>query len=196
MPATALDPRTALVVIDLQRGLAVYPTVHPFGEIVANTRRLAEAFRRAELPVVLVTVGFSADGQDRVLSRTEVPARPVPSDPRVTEIVPELEPQSSDIRIVKHQMNAFYGTELDLQLRRRKVTGIVLAGVATSLGVDTTARAAHERSYNVTFASDAMTDLDPAAHEFALKKIFPRLGEVDTTDALIALIAQRRPVPV
>jgi nicotinamidase-related amidase len=188
MPATALDPRTALVVIDLQRGLAAFPTVHPFRDVVANTQRLAEAFRRAGLPVVLVTVNFSPDGRDRTLSRTEVPPRPVPSDPEVVRLVPELEPKPADILITKRQMNAFYGTELDLQLRRRQITGIVLTGVATSMGVDTTARAAHERSYNVTFASDAITDLDPAAHEFAMKKIFPRLGEVDTTDALLALM--------
>lgn len=188
MPATALDPRTALVVIDLQRGLAGYPTVHPLRDIVSNTVRLVEAFRRADLPVVLVTVNFSADGQDRVPSRTEVPARPVPTDPLVVQLLPELAPGPKDILITKRQMNAFYGTELDLQLRRRRVTGIVLAGVATSMGVDTTARAAHERSYNVTFASDAITDLDPEAHAFAMKKTFPRLGEVDSTDALLALL--------
>jgi len=192
MPATALDPRTALVVIDLQRGLANIPTVHPFRDVLANAVRLAEAFRKADLPVVLVTVGFSPDGLDRVLSRTEVPPRPVPSDPEVMLLVPELGPEPGDILIRKRQPSAFYGTELDLQLRRRHVTGIVLAGVATSMGVDRTGSAAHERAYNVTFASDAMTDLDPAAHDFAMKKMFPRMGEVDTTDALLALLPQAR----
>ena len=79
MPATALDPRTALVVIDLQKGISAFPTVHPFQDIVANTRRLAEAFRRADLPVVLVTVAFSPDGGDRLRSRTEVPPRAPPT---------------------------------------------------------------------------------------------------------------------
>jgi nicotinamidase-related amidase len=190
MPATALDPRTALVVIDLQRGLAMYPTVHPFADVVAHTRRLADAFRQRGLPVVWVTVNFSSDGHDRVLTRTEVPARPVPADATVTQLVPELAAQPGDLLITKRQMNAFYGTELDLQLRRRHVAGIVLAGVATSMGVDSTARAAHERAYNVTFAVDAITDLDPAAHEVTLKKIFPRLGEIDTTDAILALLAR------
>ena len=112
----------------------------------------------------------------------------MPTAPEFVQLVPELEPKPGDILITKRQWSAFYGTELDLQLRRRKVTGIVLAGVATSIGVDTTARGAHERAYNVTFASDAMTDIDPAAHEFAMKKIFPRIGEVDSTDALLALM--------
>jgi len=188
MPATALDPRTALVVIDLQKGLSKYPTVHPFQDVVSNTARLAEAFRRAGLPVVLVTVAFSPDGGDRVLTRTETPPRPVPTDPEFVQLVPELGPKPGDLLVTKHQPNAFYGTELDLQLRRRHVTGIVLTGVATSIGVNATAFAAHERAYNVTFASDAITDLDPVAHDFVTNKMFPRLGEVDATDALLALM--------
>jgi nicotinamidase-related amidase len=188
MPATALDPKTALVVIDLQKGISKFPTVHPFGDVVSNTVRLAEAFRRADLPVVLVTVSFSPDGGDRLRSRTETPPRPMSTAPEFAQLVSELEPKPRDILITKRQWSAFYGTELDLQLRRRGITGVVLAGVATSIGVDSTARAAHERGYNVTFASDAMTDVDPVAHEFVTKKIFPRLGEIDTTAALLALL--------
>lgn len=192
MPATALDPKTALVVIDLQKGLSSSPTIHPFRDIVSNTVRLAEAFRQARLPVVLVSVGFAADGVDRLNTRTEVPPRPMPPSPEWFQLVPELVPQLGDILITKRQWSAFYGTELDLQLRRRQVTGIVLTGVATSIGVDTTARAAHERAYNVTIASDAVTDIDQGAHDFSIQKIFPRLGEVDSTDALLALLARLR----
>ncbi len=188
MPCTALDPITALVVIDLQKVLAQYPTLHPFADVVANTCRLADAFRRAELPVVLVTVPFSAVHGDALHTRTDAPLRALPADPSSYELVDELDGRPSDIRVTKRQPNAFYGTDLDLQLRRRRVTGIVLAGAATSIGVDTTARAAHERAYNVTFARDAMTDFDPVAHELALTKMFPRLGEVDTTDAILRLV--------
>jgi nicotinamidase-related amidase len=187
MPATILDPKTALVVIDLQKGLATRQTVHPFRDIVANAVRLAEAFRRCQLPVVLVTVGLSADGGDATHSRTEVRFA-VPTAPEFFELVPELAPKPGDVLITKRQPNAFYGTELDLQLRRRQITGIVLAGVSTSSGVDTTARAAHERAYNVTFAADAITDMDVAAHEFVMAKIFPRLGEIDRTEALLSLL--------
>jgi nicotinamidase-related amidase len=188
MPATALDPKTALVVIDLQKGLSKFPTVHPFGDIVANTVRLAEAFRQAKLPVVLVTVGFSPDGGDALRPRAELPPRTLPPDPEFFQLLPELGPKPGDILVMKRQPSAFYGTELDLQLRRRGVTGIVLTGVSTSVGVDSTARAAAERAYNITFASDAMTDMDPQAHEFALKKSFPRIGEIDSTDAVLALL--------
>jgi nicotinamidase-related amidase len=187
MPATMLDPKTALVVIDLQKGISKFPMVHPFSDVVANTRRLADAFRRAGLPVVLVNVMSSAQGKDLPQNRAEVRFQ-MPTDPDFGELVPELDAKPSDIFITKRQPNAFYGTELDLQFRRRQVTGIVLTGISTSVGVASTARAAHELSYNITFASDAMTDTDATTHDLMLKKIFPRLGEVDTTDALLTLM--------
>jgi nicotinamidase-related amidase len=187
MPATMLDPKTALVVIDLQKGISKFPLVHPVGDVVANTRRLADAFRRAELPVVLVNVMSSAQGKDLPQNRTEVRFA-MPTDPDFGELLPDLDAKPSDILITKRQPNAFYGTELDLQFRRRQITGIVLTGIATSAGVASTARAAHELSYNVTFASDAMTDMDATMHELMIKKIFPRLGEIDATDTLLALL--------
>jgi nicotinamidase-related amidase len=188
MPATVLDPKTALVVIDLQKGIAAFPTIHPIQGVIANSARLADAFRQKGLPVVLVTVTHSPDGADRLRSRTETPARSIPLSPDFSVLVPELAAEPNDLLIVKRQGNAFFGTELDLQLRRRGVTGIVLTGVSTSNGVDNTARAAYELTYNVTFAIDAITDLDPAAHEYILKKSFPRLGEIDSTDAILALL--------
>ena len=188
MPVTALDPRTALVVIDLQKGIAAYPTVHPMAGVVAASARLAVAFRRAKLPVILVTVVPSADGGDMLRVRTEAPARVRTFAPDFGELVPELGALESDLRIVKKQPNAFYGTELDLQLRRRQITGIVLTGVSTSSGVEATARAANERAYNLTFATDAITDVDPEAHDFVIEKTFPKLGERATTDEILALL--------
>jgi nicotinamidase-related amidase len=190
MSATSLDPRTALVVVDLQRGIANVPTVHPIAGVVANAARLARAFRDAQLPVVLVTVSFAPDGADRLRPRSEIPARSFATTPDSVQLVAELGPEPGDLLITKRHWGAFYGTELDLQLRRRQITGIVLSGVATSIGVDTTARGAYERGYNLTFAFDAMTDIDPAAHDFSLKKIFPRIGEVDSTEAVLGLLRQ------
>lgn len=195
MPATALDPRTALVVIDLQKGILGVPSIHPVADVVARTALLVRAFHARGLPVIFVTVSYAADGGDQLKLRTEVPGRmrtPPASD--FAELVPELGASSTDIRVVKRNWGAFHGTDLDLQLRRRQVTGIVLTGVATSIGVDTTARGAHEHGYNLTFATDAMTDLDASAHEVALTKIFPRLGETDTTERILALLRSPRPL--
>jgi nicotinamidase-related amidase len=191
VPATLLDPKTTLVTIDLQKGLANVPTIHPMREVTENAARLAEAFRHAQLPVIHVTVSFSADGGDRIQTRSETPPRALPTSPDFSDLIPDLRAQPSDLRVTKRQWSAFYGTDLDVQLRRRRLTGIVLAGVATSIGVDSTARGAYEHGYNITFASDAMTDLDADAHQHSLKKIFPRIGELDSTDAIIALLKER-----
>jgi nicotinamidase-related amidase len=188
MPVTALDPRTALVVIDLQKGLAAYPTVHPMAGIIGATARLAAAFRQAKLPVVLVTVNMSADGGDMLRPRTEAPARVRTFPPDFAQLVPELAGHPGDLLVTKRQPSAFYGTDLDLQLRRRHVTGIVLTGVSTSSGVEATARAANERAYNLTFATDGITDVDPEAHDFVTRKTYPKLGELGTADEIIALL--------
>src|SRR6185437_3793603 len=100
-----------------------------------------------------------------------LPARTMPTDPAFYAIVPELGPKPGDLLVTKRNWSAFYGTELDLQLRRR--------------GVDSTARAAYERGFNVTIPTDAVTDMDPTAHDFALTKIFPRLAETGTTEAVL-----------
>lgn len=182
MTATTLDPTTALVVIDLQQGIVSLPTLHPAEEIVARSAELAAAFRAKGLPVVLVRVTSGAPG------RTEGPARSQRPAPDWAELVPGLGRQDSDLVVTKHTWGAFHGTDLDLQLRRRGVTQVVLTGIATSKGVESTARAAHEHGYHVTVATDAVTDTDESAHRNAVGTIFPALGETDTTAALVKLL--------
>ncbi|MEU9097890.1 hydrolase [Streptomyces sp. NPDC048361] len=193
MALTTLDPRTALVVIDLQRGIVASPAQpYPTSEVVARSAELAEAFRSHGLPVVLVRVSFAADGSDAAPGRTET------SNGRGTPpegwdlIVDELAGHPEDITVTKRNWGAFYGTDLDLQLRRRGITQIVLTGVATSIGVESTARAAHEHGYHVTLATDAMTDLRADAHRNSIEAIFPRLGETGTTAEIRELLAKTR----
>jgi nicotinamidase-related amidase len=188
MAELELDPRTALVVIDLQKGVVGRPLFHPVPEIVANAAQLAAAFRKASLPVVLVNVAFSPDSADRLNPRADAPQPPMALPADFSELIAELGAQPSDIRITKRQWGAFYGTELDLQLRRRGVTGIVLCGIATSIGVESTARAAFEHGYQLTFASDAMTDFKEATHNNSLQNIFARIGQVRTTQEIIAAL--------
>jgi nicotinamidase-related amidase len=187
MAITALDQRTALVLIDLQKGIAGSQTVPPAEGVVANAARLVKAFHAAGLPVVAVNVSFASDFGDALKPRNErksATSRSAGWD----ELMPELELQPTDIYVTKHNWSAFYGTDLDLQLRRRGITNIVLAGIATSIGVEGTARGAHERAYNVTFASDAMSDRSMAAHEHSLQVIFPMIGETGTTEEIIAML--------
>ncbi len=189
MPITTLDPNTALVVIDMQKGIVTRPTVHPASDVLLNVVRLADAFRAKGRPVVLVRVGWSPGRADALKTRAEStpPQSTLPSN--FFEYADELKADAArDILIHKRQWGAFYGTDLDLQLRRRGITNIVLCGISTSIGVESTARDAWERSYNLTFASDAMTDTVAEAHARALGIIFPRIGEVGTVDEILAMI--------
>ncbi|MEE1668898.1 hydrolase [Streptomyces sp. NPDC003631] len=195
MAPTTLDPRTALVVIDLQNGIAAMPVQpHSGPEVVARTAELADAFRARDLPVVLVRVSFAADGSDAVPGRTEQ-QRGARSFPEGWDlVVDELSGHPGDIQVTKRNWGAFHGTGLDVQLRRRGVTQIVLTGIATSIGVESTARAAYEHGYHVTLATDAMADADPEAHRGSVERIFPRLGETGTTTEILELLAKTHAV--
>ncbi|MBO1332212.1 isochorismatase family protein [Streptomyces sp. VRA16 Mangrove soil] len=193
MPVTTLDPRTALVVIDLQNGTAEVPGApHATADVVERNVALADAFRAAGLPVVLVRVSFAADGGDMVPGRTERAARTATPPAGWDRIVDALAGHPEDVVVTKRNWSAFFGTDLDLQLRRRGITQIVLTGVATSIGVESTARAAHEHGYHVTLATDAMTDLDAQAHRGSVERIFPRLGETGTTEDVLKLVSALR----
>jgi len=187
MPITAINPASALVVIDIQKGIVAMPTVHPIQPVIDNVLRLVEAFRAKGRPVALVHVGFSKDFADAVKTRVQTPMAAGDLPPDFSHFIDALGADPSrDILILKHQWGAFYGTGLELALRRRGVTDIVLCGVATSIGVESTARDAYERSFNLTFASDAMTDRAAEAHDRALAHIFPRIGEIGSTDEILA----------
>jgi nicotinamidase-related amidase len=188
MPIIRLDPQTtALVLIDLQRGITVFPAQpHTTAEVIGNAARLAEAFRAVSAAVVLVHVATSADGGDRLYAQVDEPrpAQTLLAD--FAEIVPELGLGDRDIVVTKRQWGAFYGTDLDLQLRRRGLTTIVLAGIATNYGVESTARDAYERGYQLVLVEDAMSARSASDHVFALTRIFPRIGRVCGTEDAIA----------
>jgi nicotinamidase-related amidase len=180
MPLTQLDTTAALIVIDLQKGIVGLPTAHPGSEIVSRSAQLANAFRERGLPVVLVNVTAAAPG------RTDAGRRDLSSFPADwTDLVAELEQQPSDYLISKQRVGAFIGTSLDETLRQRGVTQVFLTGVATSAGVEATARSAHDHGYHVVLVVDAMTDLSAEAHRHMVEKVFPRLGETETTDNVL-----------
>ncbi|MGW3469584.1 isochorismatase family protein [Saccharopolyspora sp. NPDC000995] len=192
--ATTLDPKTALVVIDLQNAVLAAPAApHPTSDVIARTAELADAFRARSLPVVLVRVTAAPDGSDTPPGRTELSR---PSNPRPAEwdtVVADLAGHPEDIVVTKRNWSAFYGTDLDLHLRRRGITQIVLTGFATSIGVESTARAAHEHGYHLAAVVDAMSDIDADAHRNSVEKIFPRLGERVSTAEVLDLLAKTVP---
>ena len=179
MPLTTLDAKAALITIDLQKGILALPCVHPVSEIVDRSARLARAFRERGLPVVLVNVTAAAPG------RTDAGRRVASFPEGWADLAPELGQQPDDFVVSKQRVGAFIGTSLDEYLRGRRVTQVFFTGVATSGGVEATARSAADHGYNVVFVVDAITDRDAETHQFFVEKVFPRVGETATTDDVL-----------
>jgi len=180
MPAT-LDTRPALIVIDLQKGIVGLPTAHPAPEIIGRAARIADAFRQRELPVVLVNVAGGAPGRTSVSAGGTPPAD-------WADLVPDLKQQDSDHTVTKFTWGAFHDTNLDSHLRDVGATQVVIVGIATSIGVESTARSAHEHGFNVVLVTDAMTDLSADSHDHSVGSVFPKLGELTNTEELLDLL--------
>ncbi|MGW3017036.1 isochorismatase family protein [Streptomyces longwoodensis] len=159
----ALDPaRTALVLVDLMDRIVALPLEpHKGTDVLATAETLADAFRSAGALVVLV--------------RVERPG--VTEQPPGSGLVAGLS-SPGDVEVVKRTVGAFQGTGLDDVLRGRGVTTVVFGGIATNLGVESTARAAADLGYDLLFVEDAMTALTGAEHEASVRLDFPRLGTV------------------
>lgn len=185
-----IDPATsALVLIDLQVGIvAMNVAPRPSSEVVANARRLAARFRAAHATVVLVNVANLPDGRDALAPTLDQPPPAGKRPENWAQFVPELDQQTSDLVITKRQWGAFYGTELDLQLRRRGIRTIVLAGISTNVGVESTARDAFERGYDQILVEDAMASPSAEAHAATVKFTFPRIGRIRTTEAVLTAL--------
>ena len=184
-----LDPHTtALVLIDLQKGITGRPLEpHPGDQVVHLAKELTARFRSAGAPVVLVNVAFSPDFKDFLRQPVDQPiAIPPGGFPAgFSDLVDGLA-EPGDILITKRQWGAFHGTEMDLQLRRRGIQTIVLGGIATNIGVESTARQAWEHGYAVVIAEDATSSTSAEMHAFSMNHILPRIARVSAT-AEIAL---------
>ncbi|MBK3626311.1 isochorismatase family protein [Streptomyces asoensis] len=157
--------RSALILVDLMDRIVALPLEPRKGtEVLTAAEELASAFRSAGALVVLV--------------RVERPG--VAEQPPGSALVQGLR-RDGDVEIVKRTIGAFQGTGLDDLLRERGVTTLVLAGIATNLGVESTARAAGDLGYDLVFVEDAMSALTGAEHEASVKLDFPRLGTVTRT---------------
>lgn len=174
--------KTALVLIDLQKGIVGMSPKGP--EIVANAVRLVEQFRKHDGFVSFVKVDF-LDGKDSLKPATDQEPRPFAYPEGWAELAPELGVGASDHVVTKRQWGAFFGTDLDIQLRRRGIDTIVLLGISTNIGVEMTAREAFQLGYNQIFITDAMTAMSQEEHDATCNYIFPRIGKLRTTAAFV-----------
>ncbi len=191
MSTPIFDPRhTAVVVIDLQKGIVGFPgSPHSAASVVAKSVELLAVARSVGAQPILVHVERSPDSGDALQVASDQPMRATGAMPRDwSELIPELDRRPTDIVIVKRQWGAFYGTGLDLQLLRRGLTTMILCGIATEFGVESTARDAYERSYQQIFAEDAITGCTTESHANSVANIFPRMGHVRSTAEIIAAL--------
>jgi nicotinamidase-related amidase len=177
---------TALLLIDLQKGIVARQFAPYSGEaVLARGKDLARRFRGAKAPVVLVNVAFAPDLGDFLKAPVDRPAQAPPGGfPEDWSELADGLAEPSDLKVTKRQWGAFHGTDLDLQLRRRGVTTVVIGGIATNMGVESTARTAHEHGYAVVLAEDAATTFSAEMHAFAFEHVFPHLGRVAKVDEI------------
>ncbi|MBM7563905.1 isochorismatase family protein [Paenibacillus sacheonensis] len=183
MEALNIDfSKTALVLIDLQKG--IIGRAPAAAEIISNGVRLVEQFRANGGFISFVKVDF-VDGKDALRPVTDQSAQAGGYPEGWSEFVPELGVGPRDHVVVKRQWSAFIGTDLDVQLRRRGIDTIVLCGISTNIGVESTARDAFQLGYNQIFITDAMVALSQEEHDATCKYIFPRIGKLRTTAAFV-----------
>ena len=190
LPLISDPKRTALVVIDLQHGIVGRtPAPHSGPDVVTHANAIAGALRKAGGVIVWMHVTPSPDGKDALVPPTDAPnVTPGERPANWAELVPEVDRREGDFLLTKRQWGAFYGTELDLQLRRRGVNTIILCGITTNIGVESTARDAFERGYHQVFAEDATSARTAEEHEFVMKTTFARIGRVRSTAEIVAAL--------
>ncbi|WP_430335930.1 cysteine hydrolase family protein [Rhodococcus sp. ACT016] len=183
MPITTVDPKTALIVVDMQKGVVGMPTVHSVDTVIQRIGVLLQVFRARGLPVALVNVAGTPPG------RTDtgvVDASRLPAD--WTELIEQVDPQPGDIRVTKRARSGFTGTGLADRLHSLEVTQVVVVGLATSVGVETTALDAYERGFHVTLPVDAMTDRTLERHNHSVTTVFPGIAQTGTTADVLAVL--------
>jgi len=173
----------------MQKGILGRPlTPHDTAKIVENSVALGKGLKAAGGVVVLVKVAFAYDYADKPNQEVDEPSPMPPGGVPAewSEFVPEIDSLQTDVVITKRQWSAFYGTELDLQLRRRGIKTIVLGGVATHIGVESTARDAWQHNYSVVIAEDACSSMGADLHQFSVEKVLRRVARVRSTAEILA----------
>jgi nicotinamidase-related amidase len=189
MTELQLDPhKTALVLIDLQNAIVGMSTApHPAPRVVANSARLAKAFRGHGAPVVYVRVDLNDFLKILVDEPVNLGNSPLPAI--ASEVSPSAGFQSGDILLTKRHWGAFAGTDLEQQLKSRGVDTVVLTGISTNAGVESTARQGTGLGFGFVVVEDACSGQDAEQHRFAFEKIFPRICRVRSTDEVLAALA-------
>ena len=189
MAELQLNPKkTALVLIDLQNAIVgMDPVPHTAAQVVENSRKLAEAFRAQGAPVVYVRVDLNDFLKLPVDQPPNLGDEPLPA--AASEIAPSAGFQPGDILLTKRHWGAFAGTDLEQQLKTRGIDTVVLTGISTNVGVESTARQGAGLGFAFVLVEDACSAQNAEHHRFVFENIFPRLTRVRTTDEVLASLA-------
>ena len=189
MSELQLNPKkTALVLIDLQNAIVgMNPVPHTAAQVVENSKKLADAFRGQGAPVVYVRVDLNDFMNPPVDQPHNLGDKPLPA--AASEITPSAGFQHGDILVTKRHWGAFAGTDLEQQLKSRGIDTVVLTGISTNVGVESTARQGTGLGFSFVLVEDACSSQNAEHHRFALENIFPRVTRVRTTDEVLAALA-------
>ncbi len=205
MTAERLDPRrTALLLFDFLRGHVEKDAASRarFAPVVANAARILEGARAAGVLVAYATADHRADrgtsvGTVRDTDNRLRPLAPGAADGPLltggtpeTQVVEALAPIASDFIVPKHRWSAFHGTYLETALRARGVDTLILCGGSTDVGIASTAFAARDLDYSLVVASDACTSPEHDNHDQLMRRVFPRMARVRTSDAICQMLRQ------
>lgn len=191
MTSLELDPKkTALVVIDLQAGIVGRETApHTSAQVIERSARLAKRLREKGGTVVYVRVDMANFLQLPVDTPMRDPKAP-PPPAAASELVPEAGFQQDDTLITKRHWGAFAGTELEQTLKDRGVDTVVITGISTNAGVESTVRQGTGHGFAFVVVEDACSSTDAAAHRFAFENTFPRLARVRSTEEVHTALSQ------
>ncbi len=189
MSDLSLDPlKTALVAIDLQNalmGLTAAP--HAVADVVKTNRQISDALRARGGLIVWVRVDINKLLTLPVDQPSQFGGQPMPDE--LSEIAPSAGRQDADLVITKYHWGAFAGTPLEQQLRDRGIDTIVLTGISTNAGVESTLRQGTGLGFAFVTVEDACSAQDAEEHRFAFAKIFPRLARVRTAAEVLEALA-------
>lgn len=186
--------KTAFVAIDMQKGIVNNGTLSPHTaqSILTNNDLLVRTLKRTAALKVLVNVDISTFPY--LSQQTDMGGMTASVPPEFTDLLlkDSLKDTNNMLTITKYNPSAFFGTSLDLQLRRRGIETIILSGVATANGVYATALDAFQHGYHIVLAEDACSDRDKESHQLFIKKIFPKTARVRSTKQIIEAIQQSK----
>jgi ureidoacrylate peracid hydrolase len=174
--------------------------------VIDNAVRLKDAARKASIPIFYAMANHRPDGSNRsmIVTDTDMRLRPwpngecTPSVHGATEgsweqkVIDELKPAPNDYIIPKYRWSAFHQTYLDLALRARNITTIIVSGGSVDVGVASTVYAARDLDYNIIIVRDACSNSNEDSMATFMEKVFPRMARVRTTDQLLEMIDDRK----